>query len=352
MKRLPRDPMRFELINAFDAFGREEKVSLREPAATDGFVAKTRASVERSLSNEALLHGLRTESMFEALVASLGAVEILKQEDSGEIYAADGPEHTLKVPDFRLVLTEGSQMLVEVKNFYQTSDPKQSFSLDGNYFEGLIRYSKLMNCNLLLAVYWTKWNIWTLVPPEVFQKQGERRELGMLEAMKANHMASLGDYSVGTRFPLSVVMYADKTKPRSIGADGYFRFTISSVELWCGGRLITNSTERRIATYLMFYGTWSYDSEPKIADDQIEAVEHRWTPQRDNGQGFEIVGSLSQMFSTYYKSFTQDAGKVSRLRLNVTSGHWGRLIPKEYKSETLPLWRFVLEPSGKGPGPA
>ena len=189
MKRLPRDPMRFELINVFAAFGPEEKVSLREPAATNGFVARTRASVESSLKNEAFLHGLRTQSMFEALVVSLGAVEILKQEDSGEIYASDDPEHMLEVPDFRLVLEEGSQILVEVKNFYQDKDPTQSFALGANYLEGLIRYSKLMACNLLLAIYWTKWNIWTLVPPEVLRSEGQRRKLDMLDAINANQVS-------------------------------------------------------------------------------------------------------------------------------------------------------------------
>ena len=114
MKRLPRDPIRFDLINAFAEFGRLEKISLSDPSiATEGFVERIRESVHGSLSNEALLHGLRTESMFEALVVSLGAVEFIKQEDSGEIYASD---ERLKTPGFRLVLSDGSQMLVEVKN--------------------------------------------------------------------------------------------------------------------------------------------------------------------------------------------------------------------------------------------
>jgi hypothetical protein len=222
---------------------------------------------------------------------------------------------------------------------------RQSYPLNAIYMEGLIRYSKLMVCNLFLAVYWAKWNIWTLVPPEIFQSRGQRRELDMLDAMKANHMASLGDCSIGTKFPLSLVMYADQTKPRDIGPNGHGTFTISSVELRCAGRLVTDPGEQRIATYLIFYGKWNYESEPKIVNNEIEAVEHRWTPQQDSGQGFEIIGSLSEMFSTYYKFFTEDAGKVNRLRLNANSPPVGQLIPKDYKSDTLPLWRFILKPS-------
>src|SRR5689334_17565697 len=112
MERLKRDPIRFDLLDAFAAFGQQEKVSLRDPAATTGFVDRARASVEASLSNDALLHGLRTESMFEAMAASLGAVDLIKQEDAGRIYVSDT---RLRVPDFRLVLRDGLQMLVEVK---------------------------------------------------------------------------------------------------------------------------------------------------------------------------------------------------------------------------------------------
>jgi hypothetical protein len=38
--------------------------------------------------------------------------------------------------------------------------------------------------------------------------------------MKFNRMVSLGDVSVGTRFPLSLVMHADKAKPRSLDSEG------------------------------------------------------------------------------------------------------------------------------------
>lgn len=343
MKRLPRDPIRFDLINAFAEFGRLEKISLSDPSiATEGFVERIRESVHGSLSNEALLHGLRTESMFEALVVSLGAVEFIKQEDSGEIYASD---ERLKTPGFRLVLSDGSQMLVEVKNCYQKNDARRIFELDEDYLEGLFRYSKLMGCDLLLAVHWASWNIWTLVRPESFQSSGKKRTLDMLDAVKANHMAILGDYSIGTTFPLSLVMHADKTMPRTIGQDRTATFTIGKVELFCAGRLLTDPAEKRIATYLMFYGRWDYSVEPKIVKNEIEAVEHRWVPEEDHQQGFEFVGSLSDMFSTFYKVATQNEGRVAKLRLDVNPGSLGRLIPEDFTGDNLPLWRVRLQPS-------
>lgn len=348
MKRLPRDPMRFEIINAFDAFGRQEKVTLHEAAAADGFVAEIRASVTRSLENDAFLQGLRTQAMFESLVASLGAVKVLKQEDSGEIYVSDDAENALEIPDYRLVLEDGSQMLIEVKNFYQRRDPTEAYSLDATYLEGLLRYAKLTACKLLIAVHWARWNFWSLVPPEVFSSDGKRSELRLPVAMQANHMAILGDMSIGARFPLCLLMHTDKTKPRHIEPDGTATFTVSRVELQCADRVITDPREKQIATYLMFYGRWHYETELRTTGNEIDAFEHRWVPVEDTGQGFEIVGSLGEMFSAYYKFFTQEEDKVSRLGLDINPGSWGQLIPTDYKSETLPLWRFTLEPSLPG----
>jgi hypothetical protein len=280
--------------------------------------------------------------MFESLVASLGAVDVLKQEDAGEVYVSD---ETLKVPDFRLVLADGSQMLVEVKNFFQKADAMQPFELDGDYLAGLVRYARVMNGNLHVAIYWARWNIWTLVRPEIFKITDRKCALDILEAMRANHMASLGDYSIGTRFPLSMVMRADKTKPRSLEVDGTGNFTISSVDVCCAGQSITDPLERRIATWLMFYGRWTYEVQSKTAGGLIEAVEHRWVPEEDTKQGFEIVDSISGMFSTFYKFATSDEDQIGKLRLDVTPGSWGSLIPEGYKGAVLPLWRFKLQPS-------
>ena len=343
MKRLQRDPIRFDVFDAFAAFGQQEKISLRDPAAASGFVDRARASVERSLSNDALLHGLRTESMFEAMTASLGAVEIIKQEDAGRIYVTDT---RLKVPDFRLVLKDGSQMLVEVKNFYQGQGEKarRPFELDRDYVEGLTLYAGAMKCTLFIAIHWAVWNIWTLVRPEAFRDEGRTKALSLQEAMVANHMGTLGDYSVGTNFPLSMVMIADRTKPRTVGADGSGGFTIGKVELYCAGRLIEDPLERRIATHLIFFGKWNYETEAKIVANQIDAVEHRWTPDEDHEQGFEFVDSISGMFSTLYKFATQGEDKIENLQLDA-GPEWGLLIPEDYKGKALPLWRFILEPS-------
>src|SRR5258708_13520035 len=98
--------------------------------------------------------------MFEGLVVGLGQVKMIKQEDAGSAYA-DNQE--LKIPDFRIVLADGSRLLVEVKNFYQ-KDGSEEFSLSEKYLAGLQRYADLDHSLLAVATYWVRWNIWTLLP--------------------------------------------------------------------------------------------------------------------------------------------------------------------------------------------
>jgi len=343
MKRIPRDPIRFDALDLFAFHGLEEQISLRSAEAADGFIFRMRTSIKGSLENEALLYGLRAERMFEALVVSLGRVSLIKQEDAGEIFASDD---SLKVPDFRVIIPDGSQLLVEVKNYYQPGEALKPFHIGEDYLRSLLQYSELMRCNLKLAIYWARWNIWTLVSPATFPKEGGRTVLAFEDAMFANEMATLGDMGVGTRFPLRLRMVADRTKPRSIDPENLARFTIGSVELYCGGQQILEPLERRIATYLMFYGKWYYEGPfAEIVQGELEAIEHRWNPGEDHGQGFEIAGSLSSMFSSMYIQATMDEELVGQVRMSFTPDLLGRLIPEGYKGKALPLWMFIQKPS-------
>ena len=341
MKQLPRNPMRFDVFDTFARFAREHQIPLYAATAQEDFVAALRTSIARSLQDERLLHGRRTEAMFEAMVASLGQVQVLKQEDAGEVYLADD---TLKVPDFRLVLTDGSQLLVEVKNHYQ-QDPGQAFAMSSSYLDGLVRYATQMNCELKVAVYWARWNTWTLVSPTVVRGQGERASLTFEDALRANEMWLLGDLMIGTRFPLRLRLYSDPTRSRSIDEHGEADFTASAIEMFCAERQITDETERNIAFQLMLFGDWPEEDEVLVVDNKVEWIEFRFHPTEESGQEFAIIGSLSGMFSRAYALATLEAGTVKQLRTSDVPSRLGRLIPEGYKGKALPIWRLSIRPS-------
>src|SRR5688500_12370982 len=116
MKLVKRNPLRFDVFNALIQFTHEERLSLHDPKAIESFAREIRASVDTSITSDTFLYGQRTQAMFEALVLSLGQTQLMKQEDAGDLYSTD---EQIKLPDLRLILLDGKQLLIEVKNFYQ-----------------------------------------------------------------------------------------------------------------------------------------------------------------------------------------------------------------------------------------
>ncbi len=341
MKQLPRDPMRFDVFDVLAKFGREHNLPL--DTVTDDFISAARASIERSLQDERLLHGLRTQAMFEALVVSLGRVKMLKQEDSGDAYFTDD---TLKVPDFRLVLEDGQHLLVEVKGFHKGGMILgKPLRLPQAYADGLARYANEMRCALKVAVYWTRLNTWTMVDLSAFRPQGRYLLLSIDDAMRANEMALLGDLMLGTRYPLTLRVLADPTARRSVDEHGRVLFTISDVKMYCAGQEITDPDERSIAFRLMLFGDWHEENEASIYGKDLQWIEFCFVPPGDSGHDFAIVGSLSSIFSRTYALRTLDHGRVKYLRTTQSPARIGSLVPKNYRGTALPLWQFTLQPS-------
>jgi hypothetical protein len=333
--RIPRDPLRFDLLRLFAAHLAAQGGTLQDPIAHGEFVASLGQPLTRAVADATLLRGLGTEALFEALVVSLGRIDLIKQEDAGPAWTA---QRGLKIPDYRIVLPDGTRFLAEVKHFHQGGDPTKPHSISRNYLTGLRAYGDLVGCPVKVAVYWSRWNRWTLVPLSAWEVKG-RSSLSMGRAIKADEMGILGDLHVGTRFPLRFRLVADPTRRRTLGDDGEVAFTIGGVELYCGDRRLTGKREQTIAMWLMVYGGWEEGATAEI-DSELVAVDVIGTPPEDHGQGFEFVGTLSSLFSSMYLSSTSEADRVTRLGIDVVSGSLGSLIPDDYESSELPIWRL------------
>jgi hypothetical protein len=75
------------------------------------------------------------------------------------------------------------------------------------------------------------------------------------------------------------------------------------------------------------------------------AIEYEFSPEQESQQGFEIVGSLSSMFSTFYRHATaKDGNGVAQIHAKSEPGALGQLIPGDYKGNALPLWRLIVHP--------
>jgi hypothetical protein len=338
-----RDPLRFDLLQMFAAHITAHGATLQDPAARGEFVASLGEPLTRAVADSTLLRGLRAEALFAALAVSLGRIELLKEEDAGQAWAR---RRGLKIPDYCIVLPDGTRFLAEVKHFHQKAAPTKAFGLSRSYLTALRTYGELAGCPVKLAVYWSRWNLWTLVPLSACQQEGRPPSLSMIRAFKVNEMGILGDLHIGTRFPLRFRVVADPARERAVGDDGKVAFTIGDVELYCADRRLTGKRERNIAMWLLLYGEWQEEATAEISGGELAGVDIIRMPPEDHGQGFEFIGTLSSLFSSMYLSSTSDDDRVTRLGIKVAGGSLGALIPDDYHSDALPLWRIhqVREP--------
>jgi hypothetical protein len=337
MQRIPRNPVRFDV---FRAFATRADADLHDQAAVDEFKESVATSIKKALDNPKFLYGQHVEAMFQGVVIALGRCQMIKEEDVGGGWY-DGDE--LGIPDYRIVLHDSTQFLVEVKN--HNGDPME-ISFTETYINGLRRYGELTCSPVKLAVYWVGWRTWTLVPLDILEKCEKGFALPFVKAVPANEFSCLGDMAVATRFPLTIKFMADRSQPRSVDEEGQAQIVIGDTKLFCRGEEIFDR-EREIAFMLMTGGTW--EEHGPLAeldtDGTPNAIVFEYRPREDHGQGFEIIGSLSEIFSSHFQWRTLKEQRVSRIAVDLVPGQMANLIPKGYKGKALPLWRFILQPS-------
>ena len=344
MKRISREHTKFDLMRLLDRYARSRDSAIHDEANQAAFLADLTRDFETNRSNEILIHGLRIQAMFAYVAAALGRCVVIKEEDAGEIYTSNS---IMRAPDFRIVTTDGRELLVEVKS-HRPSRPTAPYSLTCSYLDSLRAYAAAFSRDLYIAIYWSRFKTWSFVPADRFDVDRDRYLLSIEEAMKRSEMAVLGDCTIGTIPHLALKLYADPEKPNSIGPDGHAQFTIGRAELFCGDELIVNAKEREIAWFLMNYGNWPSDrTPPEVLDGKVISVGLQTSPtDRANlNQQFEIVGSLSQMISREYNEATASTGRVDLLAPKRDPDELGVLIPPGFLGDKLRLWFFVVKAS-------
>lgn len=344
MKRLRREYDKIETVNLFAMLPSPQELAITDPSRKEAFHEWVDAGLARALQSESTLHGIRVQTMFQSMVAGFDKVVLIKQDDAGECYYNCDEE--IRPPDFRVVQSDGTSLLVETKNHYKT-DPATPFSIRKADLGALSRYSSLFHTPLKLAIYWARWNTWTLNDPNVFKWGGDRGTVDLMEALSTSEMSRLGDVMVGTEYPLVLRIRAVEDRPRSISPEGKVEFHMGGFEIYSGDHLVDDELERAIAFYLISYGKWQDDGPGAELDPDglPTAILYRFKPEETHpGQGFEIIGSLSSLFSAFYNSVTLEQSRVSNLIHYDDPSRLAPIIPPNYKGKALRLWQFVQEP--------
>jgi hypothetical protein len=182
---------------------------------------------------------------------------------------------------------------------------------------------------------------------DCFTNSGDKSSLNLLNALKQDEMALLGDCRIGISKPLVMRLHADPTKLRSVDSNGQVQFTIGNVSFHAGGKEITNEFEQKLAWFFLNYGNWQDLELPaKIENNELIYFDVTGVCDDPNPeQEFLIIGSLSQMISRQFDSLTVGDSEILRLSPQVDPEKLGVLIPKEHKGEALGIWRFYQQSS-------
>jgi len=344
MKRIPRDPEKFEVIDLFAAIGGRKGFSLTDEGSKKSFLETISKSLTVSRENPIILHGRRTEEMFGYIAASLGKCVAVKQEDKGEPYVED---IDIQIPDYRIVTRDGYEFFAEVKNCRQRIDKDYVFKID--YIKRLKRYGYIFKHDMKIAIYWSYPNIWTLSSVDMIPFNGNRFSISIGHAAKINEMATLGDYLIGTTPPLSFRILTDSSKPRFVNPDGQVEFTIGEISFFCSGIKIDKPLEKALTYYFLLYGNWASKGPiANIENNELISIDIVAEPlNRSPNQGFETVGYYSSMISRRYTHLLESSRGDELISLWADPDSLSITIPSDYKGDHLPLWRFIQRPNLK-----
>ncbi|HSH62481.1 MAG TPA: hypothetical protein VK988_23080 [Acidimicrobiales bacterium] len=347
MQKLGRQPARLDSLDLFRLLDTGSGGHVSDPERVEAFLAKVRGPLSEALSAESTVHGWRTQLLFGSLVVALDACVLLFTVDHGEMFA-DGDD--VKPPDFLLVLRDGRRMLVDVKSV-PPKRPTGPLRVSASEMDGLRRFADLLGGELFIAGLFTAMGEWVLVPAGAFElDERGRYAVDLLRAFQTSEMSALGDVMLGVVPPLRFDLVPAVSEPHQVGPDGTASFTIGAVELRVGGQLMVEEAERKLAMFLLRFSQWPSREDAEVDGSTLRRVSVVCEPEEPtHGQGFEIVGKLSSMYTRWFYAATSDPdGGVSALDTSVEPGVLPALLPADFSSPRLPLWRFTLIPQPAG----
>lgn len=334
MKLPKKPPRRLDVARAFFDFARSKGLPISGAGAEEAFVEYVRDVVQTEAQNPIVRHGFRTEAMFAFVARGLPGCQHIAREDSGSLH---GPEEAQ--PDYRILPVEGDEFFVEVKNHYQKKGPNEPLYMKQSYVDAQLAYASAQRRELRFAVYWTKWNLWTLVSPAAFRPSKGRLVLSLDRAILQNEMGRvLSDYMVGSPYPLALRLYTDPSKPRQVSESGQARPTLQRSVLCVNGEEIADRSERKLAAFFMFCGDWANVERPcHIEHEQVLWFEFSLGPEEPQWPpgNIEMLGTWSGMASRRYRDLTRHGDEVGQVELDGDPEELCPHVPDDYQGQVL-----------------
>jgi len=346
MKRVKRDSGKFEALELYTTLGQEHQYKLYAEEDVKAFMQSIGDSLKAAQNNDSLIHGKRIETLFKHLAVGLDGCQLVKTEDAGETFTSG--ESEVLPPDYKLILNDGRQIFVEVKNCNQPN-PRSPYYFTKKYIDKVEKYGEMHGIPVYYAIYYRCLNQWTMIPKSAMRELERKYETGLIHSIANNEMSMLGDMMIGTKPDLTFELIVDKAKEVKTTDDNKTHFTIGDVKIYCDDVEVDNSEEKNIAFYLMRFGKWACSEPVGIMDneDNLHSVQFTFSPETlelAEKQGFEFIGDLSSMITSAFNERTIYEQRVTSLDARMEDVFKVK-IRKEYKGENLPLWLMSMQPN-------
>jgi hypothetical protein len=343
MKTLVRNPEKFGVVELFDSLNSKsvKKMAKGDLVNKDSLVKQLHATIKDEIP-PTTIYGIRTELMFAYVISLLGRCRLVKQEDSGCVFFKS--KCALSIPDYRVVKNTGKELFIEVKNCYKKGENPE-LKMSDAYVKSLLNYTNLFGIQLYVAIYWSFFNIWTLVSLDNFKKDEKSYSISLRYAFLRNRMGEFGDYFIDTLPPLVFKILTNPEKSRAVSADGNCTFTIKDIEVTCAGQQVVEKREKDLAIYIAGNGKWGskITSYEIVAGELISMQLTVEPPRKGNGWELRFIGSLSSFISNKFKVFTVQEDDT-RIKPRIKPSYLGIKIPNSYTSDSLSIWKYSIHP--------
>jgi hypothetical protein len=314
------------------------------------FVANTfLQKVGKALREPSLVSGWRAQALFASMVSALDNCLLMTQIDLGEIYVDDSED--VKAPDFFLHLRSGEKILVDVKSVkYSISSVDPLIKFGAREVARMKRFGELFGAEVYVAIYVRAFPMWALVPlGDLSPGPGGGFRIPLTRAMLRSQMSKLGDQMIGTVYPLELQVTAHPDFENSVDEDGAASFTTGSIRIFANGVEAKALADQNLLHFFMQYGGWEISQRVETEKRKISVVRALAHPHEVSDQPFAVLGTLASMYARFFESKTtfNDVDLVRALDLSAEPGMLSTLLPHNYKSDVIPIWRFVTQPEAR-----
>lgn len=206
-------------------------------------------TLEAQLSNDdqnrikRFVAGFKIEDWFEWTFSAMPWALLIHGLNQQQFPAQS--KHKFQVPDFLMIVETTAlthqPLLVEVK---RVPHQKQTIKIQGSQFALCENYASALNVPIVYAIYWEKFNGWTLNTPDIFERKSSNRKLPMLMAFELDCGLILGDVSYFVPRTLTRISGFDEIKVDEpyVRHDKYGRM-VSDVAILGEKKVTLNSLE-------------------------------------------------------------------------------------------------------------